>query len=279
MLAVAGGRPGQEGDVRIYNLNAGTTKAENGIAILDGIHDSAVLMKELLETDDSVLCLGASADSKKLAAGGCDRLVRVWDLSPGYANIKLEQTIENHADWVFGVAFAPDGKHLLTASRDKTSKVWDLTTKESVLTFPDHQNTVYSVTVNADGKLAYSVGEDNQLRTWNAVGEGKQGGHAKPIFKVLRHPAQPLLATCSADQTVRLWNPDNGAAVRTMSGHTDWVYAIAFSSDGSLLASGSWNGEVKLWKVADGSLVKAFNASPGLAQSTASAPSPSTAKK
>ena len=172
MLAVAGGRPGQEGDVRIYNVNATTARTENGVAILDGVHDSAVMVKELLETDDSALGLGISADGKRLAAGACDRLVRVWDLSAGYANVKLDQTIENHADWVFGVTFAPDGKHLLTASRDKTAKVWDLTTKESVLTFPDHQNTVYSVAVKADGKLAYSVGEDNQLRTWGATTRG-----------------------------------------------------------------------------------------------------------
>jgi WD40 repeat protein len=282
MLAVAGGRPGQEGDVRIYNLNAGNAKTENGVVTLDGVHDSAVMIKELAETDDSVLCLGLSTDGKKLAAGGCDRLVRVWDLSPGYANAKLEQTIENHADWVFGVVFAPDGKHLLTGSRDKTAKVWDLTTKESILTFPDHQNTVYSVAVKADGKLGFSVGEDNQLRTWNAQGEGKQvrasGGHTKPVFKVERHPTQPLLATCSADQTVRIWNLDNGSVVRTMSGHTDWVYALAFSPDGNSLASGSWNGEVKVWKVADGTLVKAYNASPGLPQVTSS-PSPNPAAK
>src|SRR2546430_176727 len=75
MLAVAGGRPGQEGDVRIYNLNAGNAKTENSVTILDGVHDAAVLLKELLETDDSVLCVGLSADGKKLAAGGCARLV------------------------------------------------------------------------------------------------------------------------------------------------------------------------------------------------------------
>ena len=104
---------------------------------------------------------------------------------PGYDKAKLEQSIENHADWVFGVAFAPDGKHLLTCSRDKTAKVWDLETKESVLTFPDHQNTVYGVAVKADGKIGYSVGEDNQLRAWNLTGDaaGKQvratGGHGK----------------------------------------------------------------------------------------------------
>src|SRR5437870_315343 len=53
MLAVAGGRPGQEGDVRIYNVNATTARTENGVAILDGVHDSAGMVKELLETDDS----------------------------------------------------------------------------------------------------------------------------------------------------------------------------------------------------------------------------------
>jgi hypothetical protein len=267
-LVVAGGRPGQEGDVRVYNLQGGAPKAENGVPVLDGVNDKTVMLAQLLDSDDEVLCLAVSADGKKLASGGCDRLVNVWDLSGGYTNAKLEQKIENHADWVFGVAFTPDGKHLLTCSRDKTAKVWDLTTKESVLTFPDHQKTVYGVAAKPDGKVGFSVGEDQQLRAWNATGDGKQlrasAGHGGEVFRVVQHPKQPLLVTCGADKTVRVWNADNGAAVRTLSGHTDYVYAIAVSPDGNLIASGSYNGEVKVWKVADGTLVKAFNASPGL---------------
>jgi WD40 repeat protein len=262
-LAVAGGRPGEEGDVRVYDLNAGTPKVVNGVAYLDGVHDKAVMVKQLLDADDEVLCLALSADGKKLASGGCDRLVNVWDISGGVGAAKLTQTIENHADWVFGVAFSPDGKHLLTGSRDKTAKVWDLVAKESVLTFPDHQNTVYAVASSKDGKFGYSVGEDAQLRTWNAAGEGKQvrasGGHGRAVLKLVSHPKQPLVVTCSADQTVRVWNADNGAAVRTLSGHTDFVFAVAVSPDGSHIASGSFNGEIKVWKAADGTLVKAFS--------------------
>ena len=128
----------------------------------------------------------------------------------------------------------------------------------------------------------YSVGEDNQLRSWKAAAEGKQirasGGHAKVILKLVAHPKKPLLVTCSADQTVRIWDADKGSALRTLSGHGDYVYAVAISPDGNLIASGGFDGEVRIWKVADGALVKAFNASPGL-QATAKAPTRASPKK
>ena len=217
-----------------------------------------------------MLCLTLSPDGKKLASGGCDRIVNVWDISGGVANAKLEQSIENHADWVFAVAFSTDDKFLVTGSRDKTAKMWDLEHKESVLTFPEHQAAVYGVAIKADGKTGFSAGDDNQIRAWTTTGDqaGKQarasGGHGKTITKLVEVPKQPLMVTASADDTVRIWNEDSGAAVRTLSGHTDYVYALAVSPDGTLIASGSFNGEVKIWKTADGTVVKAINASPGL---------------
>src|SRR5262249_54901005 len=222
---------------------------------------------QLLDTDDEVLCLAATADGKKIAAGACDRLVRVWDLAGGYPAAKLEQTIENHADWVQGVAFTPDGQHLLTASRDKTAKVWDLATKESVLTFPDHQNGVNGVAIRNDGKAGFSIGEDKNVRMWNSTGDGKQirviGSHGDIVTKLAHHAKSSLLATCGADKTVKLWNSTSGAAVKTLSGSTDWLYVVEISPDGNLVAASGYNGEVRIWKVADGKEVKVFNAAPG----------------
>jgi WD40 repeat protein len=265
-LAVAGGRPGQEGDVRVYDLSA-PGKAEAGVTVLDGVSDPKVMLTQLLDADDSVLCLAVSPDGKRLAAGGCDRAVRVWDLSAGLAKAKLEQTVENHADWVLGVALAADGKHLASAARDKTAKVWDLAAKESVMTFPEHQNTVYAVALTNDAGTGFSVGADKQLRTWKPTGEGKQvraaGGHADEVFKVVVSPDGKTVATASADKTVRLWAADKLAAGKILSGLTDCVYALAFSPDGTRVAAGSYAGEVRVWAVADGNPVASFNASPG----------------
>jgi hypothetical protein len=265
-LVVAGGRPGQEGDVRIFDIQA-AGKDQSGVQVLDGVNDPKVMLKQLVDVDDSVLTLALSADGKKLASGGCDRTIRIWDISKGLNEAKLEQSIENHADWVLSLAFAPDGKHLLSSGRDKTAKVWDLVAKESIITFPEHQTPVYGVAVSADSKVGFSVGADKQVRSWNAVGEAKQikvlGNHAEEILKLASNPKQPMIATASADKTVKLWDLTKNSNLRNLAGLTDYVFAVNFSADGTLIAAGSYDGEVRIWKVADGMQVAAFNASPG----------------
>ena len=268
-LVVAGARHGQEGDVRIYNIDAGTPKDFGGVPSVDGVNDKAVMLKELLQVDDAIWALAISSDGKKIAAGGCDRMVRVFDVASG----KTEHAIENHADWILGVAFTPDGKGLITASRDKTAKVWDLANKESMLTFPDHQNIVNNVAITSDGKIGISAGEDGQIREWQATDQGKAigkqtktlPGHGKAVFRLASHAdaKNPLLASCSADMTVRLWNPVAGTAIKALPGFTDMVYAVAISPDGKLVAGGAANGEVRIFKTADGAPVSNFNATPG----------------
>ncbi|CAN5433943.1 hypothetical protein BH11PLA2_BH11PLA2_36810 [soil metagenome] len=266
-LAVAGGRPGQEGEVRLYDLTASGQTNMAGVMVLDGVNGFKARGKLLWEGDDCGLCLAMNSDGTKLAAGGTDRIVRVWNVTDDQ-NPKLEQTIENHADWVLGVCFTADGKFLYTAGRDKTAKVWDLTKKESILTMAEHQAVVYGVAAKADGSLAFSVGADKLLRAWKPLGDGKSGKagaiHTDEVLKVLMHPTKSVLFTASADKVVRSWDAtDKFPLLKRFEGHSDVVYALALSPDGKLVAAGGYDGEVRIWTSDDAKLVTAFIASPG----------------
>jgi len=96
------------------------------------------------------------------------------------------------------------------------------------------------------------------VRFWQATDANKQigkqtkvgSGHSKGVFKIAyrNDPKTPLMATCGQDGTTRLWNPVAGTLTKTLTGHTDWVYAVAISPDGSLVASEAGMAEVKVWK-------------------------------
>lgn len=73
-----------------------------------------------------------------------------------------------------------------------------------------------------------------------------------------------LLATASFDHTVKLWDAETGACVRTLAKHGAPVYSAAFSPDGALLATGSFDRRVHVWSVADGELVKTYRGKGGV---------------
>jgi hypothetical protein len=219
-------------------------------------------VRDLVETQDVVFAVAFSPDSKRVATAGADRTIRVFEVETGKSVLQ----IEDHADWIFAIAFSPDGKRLASASRDKTCKVFDLEKKESLVTFPGHAQPVYTIAFSPDGKSVVSGGEDNRIRFWNPDNDARQirdiGGIGGTVFRLRFTPDGQSLAACSADKVVHLFKA-NGSSLRRLQGHSDWIYAVAVAPDGKTVTSGSWDGEVRLWNLADGKLVRAFHAAPG----------------
>ena len=182
--------------------------------------------------------------------------------------------IEDHADWILDVAFSPDGKRLGCArAATETSKVFDVA-QEGVAghvprSRPERSTAVaFSPRRRKLGRQRRRRGA-TQIRVWSADDDAKQvrqaGGFGGPVFKLQYTPDGKSLIACASDKTVRRRiNPGNGFDLaRTFQGHTDWVYTFAFSADGKTLASGSWDGEVRLWNLTDAKLERAIVAAPG----------------
>jgi Tol biopolymer transport system component/mono/diheme cytochrome c family protein len=246
-LATASGDPGVYGIAKLWLTEPG---------------GGGKPVRDLAETQDVVFAVAFSPDSKKVATAGGDRTIRVFEVETG----KLVTQIEDHADWIFGIGFSPDGKRLASASRDKTAKVFDIEKKESLVTFPGHAQPVYTVSFTPDSKGIATGGEDSRIRIWNPDNDAKSirevGGFGGTVFKLMFTPDGKSLLACSADKAISVFDA-KGSPQRRLEGHNDWIYALAISRDGKTVASGSWDGEVKLWNLADGKLIRTIVAAPG----------------
>jgi WD40 repeat protein len=208
-----------------------------------------------------VFTVAFSPDGKRLATGGADRAIRVYDVATG----KQQLSIEDHADWVMDLAWLPDGSKIVSASRDKTAKVFDAHSGDSLVTFNGHAEPVSGVAIAPDGKTAITSGRDKSLRRWN-IADAKEvqriTGFGDDVFRVAISKDGRIFS-CSADRTARLHTLQGGQLIKTFSGHADWVYSLAFCAATGRLATGSFDGEVRLWNVADGKGVVQFLAAPG----------------
>jgi len=203
-------------------------------------------------------------DGKRLATAGADRAIRIFNVETGAEEV----LIEDHADWVMAVAFSPDGSQLASASRDKTAKLFDAATGDARLTFNGHGDIVYGVGFLPDGTQVATIGADNRIRTWTVEkGEQKQEikGYGGDVFQI-QVLADGNAISCSEDRTARLHSLADGKEFRKFTGHNEWIYAVAAHAESQRIATGSYDGEVRLWDLADGKLLLTFRAAPGLEQ-------------
>ncbi|MEX0270165.1 NB-ARC domain-containing protein [Leptolyngbyaceae cyanobacterium UHCC 1019] len=209
-----------------------------------------------------VWSVGFSPDGKTLASSGTDRSVRVWDVESG----RCLQVLTDHTGCVWSVSFSGDGQQLASSSEDQTVRLWNLQ-GQCLRILQGHTQSVYSVHFAPDQQTLASSSNDTTIRIWD-VSNGNclsvLQEHTSGVRCVRYSPDGQRLASSSHDGSIRLWNgqlhskPSSSnpsfinSSVKLLHGHTDWVWDIAFSPDGRVLASTGRDSTLRLWSVPDG---------------------------
>ncbi|MFN6535013.1 MAG: hypothetical protein RM021_001390 [Nostoc sp. EkiNYC01] len=179
-------------------------------------------------------------------------------ISPGGS---LRLTLTGHSDSVTAVALTPDGKRVISASDDKTLKLWNLETGEIERTFNGHSGSVTAVAFTPDGKRVISGSIDKTLKLWNLeTGEIERtfNGHSGWVNAVALTPDGKRVISASSDKTLKLWNLETGEDERTFNGHSGWVTAVALTPDGKRVISASSDSTLKLWNLETGEEIATF---------------------
>ncbi len=185
----------------------------------------------------------------RLASGGGDNTIKIWDPATG----QLQATLEGHSDWVFALAVLPDGR-LASGAGDRTIKLWDPATGQLTATLEGHSDWVRALVVLPDGRLA-SGANDGTIKLWDPATSQLTAtlkGHSASVSALAVLP-DGRLASGANDGTINLWDPATIVLKATLVGHSGRVRALAVLPDGRL-ASGARLGSIKLWDPATGQL-------------------------
>jgi len=225
-----------------------------GVEMQDTLLVGAILHDTLFtEALDAAWSVAISNDGLYWATGSRRGEVRVWRQEGQVLHLVWQA----HTDKANTLAFSPDGRTLASGSWDGTVKLWELEQGTLLWTGWHSTKLVSSVVFSPDGRTLASGGEDAMIHFWD-VATGKnlhtmqQPG---PVLSMTWSPDGSLLASSSIDGSIRLWQHQGTqpiTCVAVLTGHTNWVYRLAFAPDSTQLASGSWDSTVKLWDVASG---------------------------
>ena len=202
-----------------------------------------------------------SPDGQRLAAGGWQQAVELWDVVTG----KELGALGGKMKQIQAIAFTPDGRWLAMENSSDTVTLWDTASGREIRRFQSEKslgilgsNWVYSIAFSPDNHWLASGIDDKTIRLWNVqTGERVRdlAGSRRPILYSAFSPDGHYVASGIDERTIGIWEAATGRQVKKLVGHKKPVCVVAFSPDGRRLASAGVDRTVKLWDVATGSEV------------------------
>lgn len=177
-----------------------------------------------------------------------------------YAIRNNNMGIKKHNDEVCSAFFSPDGKHVLTASKDKRILIWTIDADSLILTdsLIGHDKDVDFASYSPDGRYIVSGSEDGVVKIWDVASHREistKKKHKDALCSVVFSPDGKKIVSASKDKTAIVWDATNGDVLCTLKGHTDWVYFATFSPDSKKVITASRDISMRLWNAETGDTI------------------------
>ena len=220
----------------------------------------------------------AFSTGNRLVSGSFDRTVRLWDTTTG----NLLKTLKGHVDQIWAVTANPQTDTIASGDKSQIIKLWNAESGKCLTTIRGYANWIWTIAISCNGLLA-SGGLDKDIRLWNpetGTVTATLKGHQNMIWSVKFSADGQLLASCSDDATIKLWNIATGECLNTFQDTTPrGVWTLEFSNansqhskpfssdrvspDGKFLIGGRTNGLIQIWDVLTGNLIHSIEAHDG----------------
>ena len=223
-----------------------------------------------------------SGDQRLVAAGSTESHIRVWSMdgkplkstpeTPQQSgDTSSSRRLIGHSGSVYAVSFSPAiagddpsdrltrSRFLLSASADKTVRLWMLDCWQCLVVYKGHDHPVWDIKWGPYGHYFLTGSHDHTARLWTTdhVAPVRMFvGHDNDVDCVAFHPNNSYVFTASCDRTVRMWAIQSGNSVRMFTSHTGNITAIACAPNGKLLASADDTGTILIWDIASGRRLK-----------------------
>lgn len=233
-----------------------TAKAEEATAHAErqAYFASVIGAGSAIEADDWIKARALLVDAPKTQ--------RNWEF--GYFDAQSDTSLVvliGHQSYVFTAVFSSDGTKVVTASADKTARVWDAGEGKEVAVLRGHEEEVITAALSPDGSRVLTASWDGSARVWDAA-TGIElvvlRGHTQSVRTATFSADGARVVTASGDKTARVWNSRNGEALAVLRGHKSAVVQAVLSLDGTRVATVSEDKTARVWDAETGREVATF---------------------
>lgn len=146
-----------------------------------------------------------------LLSGSRDKTLIIWNLTRDESSYGYpKRSLHGHSHIVSDCVISSDGAYALSASWDKTLRLWELSTGTTTRRFVGHTNDVLSVSFSADNRQIVSGSRDRSIKLWNTLGDCKftitEKGHSEWVscVRFSPNPQNPVIVSCGWDKLVKV---------------------------------------------------------------------------